>query len=190
VEEETTGDDDRPAKRARVAKEEPHHQQQLVEVNHHHEIVLLTSREIVVREQHALVVRRESSLGVSGDHDHLGFPALVEMSPELIAALATLNDTVNTLSINMNQGFDSIDRQLANIEARQTNVLATEHGDPIRVITGPDGQNPPGGIFPNTYGQLRAMGPKACRRLLMFYGMPPNPSETRNQRLRKFLGAK
>jgi hypothetical protein len=153
---------------------------------------MITARE--VGEQLAFAVKE--SLAVFGNR--IGVP--VEMTPALIAALAHLTATVNTLSTNvtkwfhdlnktMNERLNSIERQLANIEARQTNVVAAEHDDPIRVITGPDGQNPPEGLFPNTYLELRAMRPNPCKELLMFYGMPPGPSETRNQRLRKFLGA-
>jgi hypothetical protein len=189
IEEEPPAGSGRAAKRAKVAREEPHHQnqqQQLVKVNKN-EIVVTA---YVVDDQPALA-ENESSLAVVGDQ--IGLPA--ELSPALIAALATLTKSLNDLNTNMtqwfddlntnmNQRFDDVDSKLANIEARQTNVVATEHDDPIRVITGPGGQNPPEGLFPNTYGQLHAMGPNQ-----VFYGLPANPSATRNQRLCKFLGA-
>jgi hypothetical protein len=162
-------------------------------IAHHINEQIVTGRE--VGEQQAFAVK-ESSLAVVGDQ--IGLPA--ELSPALIAALATLSKSLNDLNtnmnqwfddleFNMNQQFDDVDSKLDNIEARQTNVVATEHDDPIRVITGPGGQNPPEGLFPNTYGQLLTMGPIPCKNLLLFYGLPANPSVNRNQRLRKFLGA-
>ncbi len=152
----------------------------------------VTGRE--VGEQQAFAVME--SFALVGDQ--IGLPPNIPLA--LIAAFANLHNTVNVLSdtvnqrfidfnTNMNQRFNAVNSELANIQARQTNVVAKEYGDPIRVITGPGGQNPPEGLFPNTYGQLHAMGPLACRDLLLFYGMPANPSATRNQRLRKFLGA-
>jgi hypothetical protein len=165
-----------------------------------------------VGDQH-FAVQKESSLGGVGPHiggsslegagPHVGFPT--ESPPVMDAEfVANITNQMNTIKNSVDQRFNPveqrinageqrvnvIDSQHANIEARQTNVVARDHEDPIRVITGPDGQNPPEALFPNTYGQLLAMGPRPCRQLLLFYGLPANPRANRNQRLRKFLGAK
>jgi hypothetical protein len=54
-----------------------------------------------------------------------------------------VNQRFNDVNGNMNQRFNAVDSKIANIEARQTNVVAREYDDPIRVITGPGGLNPP-----------------------------------------------
>ncbi len=78
---------------------------------------------------------------------------------------------------------------IRNIKARQTNSVAKDDHDLIRVISGPGDSHPPNDIFPKTYGELRSMDNAACKQLLVFYDVAASSEETEKQRLRKFLGA-
>ena len=97
-----------------------------------------------------------------------------------------MNANLTAMNANMTAGF-------ANINAKQSNAVASDGGDPIHPLTNNAGNQPLAAIFPNTFAELLALtnatnGP--AHQLLLFYGLPANPSATRSLRLRKFLGAK
>lgn len=97
-----------------------------------------------------------------------------------------MNANMTAMNANMTAGF-------ANFSARLSNGVASDGDDPIQPLTNNAGNQPLAAIFPNTRGELLSLtnadnGP--AHQLLLFYGLPANPSATRNMRLRKFLGAK
>jgi hypothetical protein len=97
------------------------------------------------------------------------------------------------MNANMTAGFAAVNANLANVNARQNNAVASEDGDPIHPVVNSAGNPPPGATFPNTFGALLALPNAnlgAADTLLQFYGLPRNPRATRNLRLRKFLGVK
>jgi hypothetical protein len=85
----------------------------------------------------------------------------------LVAALINIDNQLKTLNDTINKRFDALDKPLdaidqgldssicrsTNMEARQMNVVARDHEDPIRVITGPSGLIPPAVLFPNKYAK-------------------------------------
>ena len=129
-----------------------------------HELGLVTTPEHGDQYVHATTVALAAAMGMPDD------------APAWAVALA---HQVNTL----NARFDDID-------ARLRNAPAMEKDDQIIPLKNDQGELPPAAIFPNTFGDLLLLGDDDAHTLLLHYQIPVDPEETRNIRLRRFLGVR
>lgn len=122
--------------------------------------------------------------------------AIVGTLVEIRQGLTNLSGDVANLSghvakisgelANLSSRITNLDARLTKLDARSRNASALELTDTITAIT--TGAPLPIARFPATVHQLNALSDKNLKKLLLHYGLPPNPKATRLQRLKKFLG--
>ena len=79
---------------------------------------------------------------------------------------------------------NNLTAQIANVSARQINMVALERNNPIVAVTVPGVLVLVGAMW----RELHALTAPQCLSFLNYYNLPPDPMNSCNNQLRKFLG--